>query len=203
MPDSWGDYFGRVIPEYLNETRNLGDSEDIGRRQAITGLTSTLAEPGFGYLTDDDISGLYGSGADESSAARRAGYRATNQMLGQRGITGGGYALAQGRRLEGDHLANLRTLKRGAMQYQREFNAGQGMRRLQGQQVIGGLLAQGKSDAFAQGLTNVIGLQVTREGLERAERQAQIAANATKDAGKKNLLGGVIQGGASLLGGFF
>ena len=90
----------------------------------------------------------------------------------------------------------------GAMQYQRDFNARQGMNRFQLQGQIGGLLAQGKSDAYAQGLGNVMGVQLTRQGQEQEMQMAQMAANATKDAGKKNLLGGIIQGGFGLLGGF-
>lgn len=202
MPeDLWGSYFGREIPRYLNETQNLADSENQGRRQAANLLTSTLAEPGFGYMTERDVQNIYGAESDESSRARLAGGRALGENLGGRGITGGGYASGLRGRLELAHLGNLATQKRGARQYQRDFNARQGMNRLQGQQVVGNILAQGKSDAFAQGLTNVMGLQLTRQGLESAERQAQLAANATKDAGKKNLLGGVLQGAFGLAGG--
>lgn len=206
MPETWGDYYGRMLDGpsgYLPETQRLARGEDAAQQRTVGFLTDTFNERGGGYLEDRDINRMYAGAADEASKSRMAAYRSLRQGMGARGISGGGYATGLGARIEMERMSNLATQMRGLKQFQATFNAEQGQRRMQGAGMIGNAMMQGPSDAYAQGLTNVLGLQVTREGLERQERMGQVAADATKEAGKKQFLGNLAGGVIGAIGSAF
>lgn len=190
----WG---GPMNAEYMREVQRLTAGEDAARQQAIGLMTGVFNERGGGYLEDRDIQRMYASASDQAARARMTAYRGLRSGLGQRGITGGGYASGLGARVEMERLGQLANQQRSLKQFQTTFNAEQGGRRMQGAQALGGLIAQGPSDTFAQGLGNVMGLNLTAQGL-RQEREA--AAQSSRDTRRAGTLGLIGQLGGGLLG---
>lgn len=197
MADQWWD---NAIGSYGDLARSLAEREDEARRRATSFLTETFNERGGGYLEDRDIDRMYAGASDQASRARMAAFRSLRANLGARGITGGGYATGLGARVEMERLGNLATQQRSLKQFQAEFNAQHGARRMQGAGAIAGLMNQGPSTLGIEGFGNVIGAQLTRYGISEQSRAADKAAKNARIGGLLGLGGQVLGGGLSLLG---
>lgn len=186
------------VDEALNqagdEAFRIRDEEESRGAKAEGFLSDEFAKSNRPTLTDEDISRMFTSKADEASRTQldqEAGLRAN---LGASGIQGGGYAAGLLTGFQSQYSATVTDGRRALAITKAQSDANDAAERFKKAGVLAQQMGRDPSTAGSDFLNDAAGITLAKYGIDKQ-------AKAAKKSASNDLLGGIFKGGLGVLAG--
>lgn len=181
---------------YLDEAFRARDTENARYQEGADLLRQQFSsflgrDTGMG---DDQIGTMFAREMDAAGRMQKDDMRFLRENLGGAGITGGGLAAGLASQIQMQRMAQITGAKRDLKIARMERDAQAALENINAAFGVAGYLNQTPSLLGADAAGNLLGLAVTRESDLRGTQ-------AAKKASQSGLVGGLIQGGLTALGG--
>lgn len=194
LPPTGNPVIDDILGKSGDEAYRIRDEEETRGNRVEGFLGDEFNRANKATLTDEDIARMFTSQSDaaaRTSLDQEAGLRAN---LGASGIQGGGYAAGLLTGFEGQRLATVTDARRSLAITKAQSDATDRLERFKRAGVLAQQMGRDPSVAGSDYLNSAAGIVLGKYGIDEGN-------NAARDKGKNDLLGGIIGGVGSLLGG--
>ena len=186
-----------ALQQGFNEATRIGGVEEQRGQEAEDIIRQAGDAANKPTISEQDISRMFGQVSDTSGNEFMGHLQNLRSMLGESGITGGGYAAGIAASLEASRLnANVGgmtsvLLKKSAADAQDRYNV------YQRQGDLAKQVQRDPSMAFSDFLQQLTGVRLAQQEISANDAASKRAAHATEQAGKMSMIG---QLGGGLIG---